>query len=156
MLLAVLVLTPLRQGPRQGVRNTNPPPSPSFPPSLPLFSPPAAAFMQPPSVLRGRGRGREGPGPVPAPAGRGGRGRGAPAAAAAAAVDLSGAAPSPLLGAGTSGEITVFASSAAAVSSGGLSFDRAIHEEYDPGRPNDYEDVRKQREQQRLEVRGAR
>lgn len=105
-----------------------------------------AGLGPPPSVLRatagGRGRGREGPPPVAA-----GRGRG----------------PGPVVVAGDTAPVLVSASPVLAASAAmpsihdqggaaaaaGASLGQDLHEEYDPARPNDYEQVRKERERQR-------
>ncbi|GAB4821508.1 hypothetical protein N2152v2_008554 [Parachlorella kessleri] len=121
-----------------------------------------AAMAPPPSVLRaagGRGRGREGPPPVAGGRG-GGRGPG-PAAAAA-----SGTPKAAVIAAAAAAETTpVLASAAAAAqqassaaaailaaATGGMSLGQDLKEEYDPTRPNDYEQVRKERERLRKEA----
>ncbi|KAL4427659.1 hypothetical protein ABPG75_001748 [Micractinium tetrahymenae] len=109
-----------------------------------------AAALVPPAALRtggGRGRGREGPAPVaPGRGSSGGRGRGG----AAGKVSDGG---SMLLAAASSndGPITVTATAVPAVMPG-MSLGEDIKEEYDPAKPNDYDAVRRAREQQRREA----
>ncbi|KAL4444662.1 hypothetical protein ABPG77_002479 [Micractinium sp. CCAP 211/92] len=108
------------------------------------------AALVPPAALRvsgGRGRGREGPPPV-VPGRGGGSGRG-PGGAADKARDGG----SVLLAAANSsdGPITVTATAVPAVVPG-MSLGEDIKEEYDPAKPNDYDAVRRAREQQRREA----
>lgn len=113
----------------------------------------------PPSVLRaaagGRGRGREGPGAVAPGRGRGpgpvapGPGVTSPRAVAAVSSVLASAA---VLGAQPSHD----AGPAVVAASSGLGMGQDIKDEYDPARPNDYEQVCKDRERQRKWVQGGR
>ena len=120
-----------------------------------------AAMAPPPSVLRaagGRGRGREGPPPVAPGRGAGSGGRGpSPAAAAAggtpkaAAVAAAAADTTPVLASAAVAAQQASSAAAAilAAATGGMSLGQDLKEEYDPVRPNDYEQVRKERERLR-------
>lgn len=109
-----------------------------------------AAAIAPPAALRaggGRGRGREGPPPV-APGRGSSAGRGPSGSA-----DKTRDGGSLLLAAASSndGPITITATAVPAVMPG-MSLGEDIKEEYDPAKPNDYDAVRRAREQQRREA----
>ncbi len=87
-----------------------------------------AGMTAPPSVLRAGGRGRSGPAPVATLAGgRGGRGLG-------------------------TGVLEPLTSTASPLQQAGSILGAGIVNEYDPAFPNDYEQVRKERERARIEA----
>lgn len=99
--------------------------------------------MAPPSVLRaGRGRGREGPGPVAPGRGGGGRGLGP------GPVGAGPSKPEPL---DEDSQRPDSSSAAGAASSAAFT----VEDEYDPAKPNLYEDVRRIREAKRREAEAA-
>ena len=105
--------------------------------------------MAPPSVLRaGRGRGREGPGPVAPGRGSGGRGPGpGPLAAGRGAAHAEKAT--------TDDPIELQKSTHSTSNVGASASHRDIEDEYDPLKPNVYEDVRRQREAKRRDAEAA-
>lgn len=121
----------------------------------PSLRKPSGILAPPPSLLRAGGRG---PGPagrtLPSPAGRGtGGGRGSGPSPVAVASPAGAAAPSSSSGNDT-GDTSGASGGPIVVSA--LTFfsthGEPIDDEYDPSRPNDYEDVLRERERKRREA----
>jgi splicing factor 45 len=115
---------------------------------------PSGVLAPPPHVLRAAAAGGRGPGPagraLPAPAGRGaGRGRGALGLSSSGRGSADAVGPSGAAAAGPSTPVAApVVSSASFFSVNG----EALTDEYDPSRPNDYEDILRERDRKRKEA----